>query len=324
MIFDLSGRTALVTGAGQGVGAGISRMLAAQGAVVHVNDFVPERADETVAQITAAGGKAVATPFDVTDLDAVKAAVDGIGTVDILVNNAGNGGAEGMKTTPFKDMTPAQWEGPIRVNLYGVLNCCHAVVNGMVDRGWGRIITISSGAGTNGVAIGVSPYSAGKGGGLSFTRTLALEVARTGVTANTIALGLMQMKDPEVTGHLARAIPVGRTGEPADIAAACVWLASDEAAWVTAQTIEVNGGSVTAGSFTCMSPMASELAVTPNLATSSASVRVKAMPPPLPALYGDTPMLTPAVPAPDPMVMMRPQPRSHMPSMTALQQLRTP
>jgi 3-oxoacyl-[acyl-carrier protein] reductase len=245
VIFDLTGRTALVTGAGQNVGAGIARMLGGQGAVVHVNDYVPERAEETVAQIIAAGGSAVAAPFDVTDLDAVKAAVAGIGAVDILVNNAGNGGAEGMKTTPFKDMAPEQWEGPIRVNLYGVLNCCHAVVNGMVDRGWGRIITISSGAGTNGVAIGVSPYSAGKGGGLSFTRTLALEVGKTGVTANTIALGLMQVKDPEVTGHLARGIPVGRTGTPEDIGAAVVWLASDEASWVTAQTIEVNGGSVT-------------------------------------------------------------------------------
>jgi NAD(P)-dependent dehydrogenase (short-subunit alcohol dehydrogenase family) len=234
-----------VTGAGQGVGAGIARMLAAQGAVVQVNDFVPARAADTVALITAAGGRAEARPFDVTHPAAEQAAVEAIGQVDILVNNAGNGGAEGMKTIPFKDMAPEQWEGPIRVNLYGVLNCCHAVVNGMVERGWGRIITISSGAGTSGVAIGVSPYSAGKGGGLSFTRTLALEVARTGVTANTIALGLMEMKDPQVTAHLARAIPVGRTGTPEDIGAAVVWLASEEASWVTAQTIEVNGGSIT-------------------------------------------------------------------------------
>jgi NAD(P)-dependent dehydrogenase (short-subunit alcohol dehydrogenase family) len=245
VIFDLSGRAALVTGAGQGVGAGVARMLAAQGATVHVNDFVPERAEDTVREITGAGGSAVAAPFDVTDLAAVTAAVEAIGVVDILVNNAGNGGAEGMSPTPFREMDPAAWEGPIRVNLYGVLNCCHAVVDAMCERGWGRIVTISSGAGTSGVAIGVSPYSAGKGGGLSFTRTLALEVARSGVTANTIALGLMEMKDPKVTAHLARAIPVGRTGTPEDIGAAVVWLASDEASWVTAQTIEVNGGSVT-------------------------------------------------------------------------------
>jgi 3-oxoacyl-[acyl-carrier protein] reductase len=243
-MFDLTGRTALVTGAGQNVGAGIARMLAAQGATVAVNDYVAERAQATVDEIVAAGGKAVAAPFDVTDWDAVTAAVEAVGPVDILVNNAGNGGAEGMRPQPFREMDPAAWEGPIRVNLYGVLHCCRAVVNGMCERGWGRIITISSGAGTNGVAIGVSPYSAGKGGGLSFTRTLALEVARSGVTANTVALGLMQLKDPEVTGHLARAIPVGRTGTPEDVGAACVWLASDEASWVTAQTIEINGGSV--------------------------------------------------------------------------------
>jgi NAD(P)-dependent dehydrogenase (short-subunit alcohol dehydrogenase family) len=125
------------------------------------------------------------------------------------------------------------------------MHCCHAVIDGMCNRGWGRIITISSGAGNAGVAIGVSPYSAGKGGGIAFTRTLALEVARTGVTANTLALGLMDNPDPTVTAHLARAIPVGRTGTPADIGAACVWLASDEAAWVTAQTININGGSIT-------------------------------------------------------------------------------
>jgi NAD(P)-dependent dehydrogenase (short-subunit alcohol dehydrogenase family) len=248
-MFDLTGRVALVTGAGQNVGAGISRMLAAQGAAVAVNDVVPERAQETVAAIVAAGGRAAAAPFDVTVYAAVAAGIDDVtealGPVDILVNNAGNGGAMGMRPEPFREMDPVSWEGPIRVNLYGVMHCCRVVINGMCDRGWGRIITISSGAGTQGVNIGVSPYSAGKGGGISFTRTLALEVARTGVTANSIALGLMGLPDPKVTAHLARAIPVGRTGTPEDIGPACVWLASDEAAWVTAQTIEVNGGSVT-------------------------------------------------------------------------------
>ena len=249
MIFDLTGRVALVTGAGQGVGAGIARMLAVQGAAVAVNDIVADRAVETVEAITAAGGRAVSAPFDVTSFDSVMAGVtdvtEALGPVDILVNNAGNGGEHGMRPQPFREMDPADWEGPIRVNLHGVLNCCKAVVDGMCERGWGRIITIASGAGTAGVNIGVSPYSAGKGGGIAFTRTLALEVARTGVTANTLALGLMEMKDPAVTQHLAKAIPVGRTGTPEDIGAACVWLASNEAAWVTAQTIELNGGSIT-------------------------------------------------------------------------------
>ncbi len=244
-MFDLTGRTALVTGAGQNVGAGIARALAAQGARVFVNDIDPTRAHTTAVDITDAGGVARAVVFDVTDLVEVQTAIDGIDPIDILVNNAGNGGAHGMVPQPFRDMEPAAWEAPIRVNLYGVLHCVKAVIDGMCERGWGRVITISSGAGTRGVGIGVAPYSAGKGGGIAFTRTLALEVATNGVTANSLAVGLMGMPDPKITAHLARTIPVQRTGEPADIAAACVWLASNEAAWVTGQTIEINGGALT-------------------------------------------------------------------------------
>ncbi len=244
-MFDLTGRTALVTGAGQNVGAGIADMLAGQGANVVVNDIDTDRAAAVAAGIVARGGRAVAAPFDVTDYAAVAEAVAALGAIDILVNNAGNAGAHTMVPKPFRETTPEEWEGPLRVNVYGVLHCSHAVVGGMCDRGWGRIITISSGAGTRGVGIGVAPYSAGKGAGISFTRTLALEVARAGVTANTLAIGLMGMPDPKITAAIARSIPVGRTGEPADIAAACAWLASDESAWVTGQTIELNGGSLT-------------------------------------------------------------------------------
>lgn len=249
-MFDLSGRTALVTGAGQNVGAGIAAALASQGARIAVNDFVAERAEAVAGAIRADGGDAVAAPFDVTDLAAVNLAVEQFGPVDILVNNAGNGGADGMRPQQFREMDPVAWDGPIRVNLYGVMNCCHAVVEQMCERQRGRIITISSGAGTRGVAIGVAPYSAGKGGGIAFTRTLALEVAPFGVTANTLALGLMQLPDPEFTdpnlpAALARSIPLRRTGTPRDVAAAVVWLASDEASWVTGQTIELNGGALT-------------------------------------------------------------------------------
>lgn len=243
--FDLTGRTTLVTGAGQNVGRGIARAFAAQGASVLVNDVRPERAEAVAEEISAAGGLAKAVAFDVTDLESVMAALGHVGPVDILVNNAGNGGSESMVLQPFVTMLPTAWEGPIRVNLYGVLHCCHAVVPGMCDRGWGRVITISSGAGTSGVAIGVSPYSAGKGAGIAFTRTLALEVARQGVTANSLVIGLMAVPDPTVTERLAKSIPVGRIGMPEDVAVACVWLASDGASWVTGQTIGINGGSVT-------------------------------------------------------------------------------
>jgi len=150
-VFELDTLVALVTGAGQNVGAGIARLLAAQGAAVAVNDVRAERAADTVATIEAAGGRAIAVAFDVTDFEQVTAGVAEVearlGPVDILVNNAGNGGAEGMRPTQFRDTDPASWRGPIDVNLYGVMNCSRAVINPMCDRGWGRIITIASGAG---------------------------------------------------------------------------------------------------------------------------------------------------------------------------------
>ena len=136
-MFDLSGRTALVTGAGQNIGAGIARGLAGQGAHVVVNDYFADRAQTTTDQIAAAGGSAVPSVFDVTDLDAVMAAVAGIGVVDILVNNAGLAGPTDMKAEQFRGMDPADWQASVDVNLYGVMNCCHAVVDGMCERGWG-------------------------------------------------------------------------------------------------------------------------------------------------------------------------------------------
>lgn len=245
-MFDLSGRRALVTGAGQNVGAGIARALAAAGAVVAVNDLVAERAEAAAAAIDADHpGRAVAAPFDVTDLDAVTAAVAAVGPIDVLVNNAGLAGAQAMAVAPFRDLDPASWDAYLQANIVGVMNCCKAVLDAMCDAGWGRIITISSGAGTAGTRMGVSPYAAGKGGGIAFTRTLALEVARSGVTANSLALGLMATGDASHDERLGRTVPVGRLGTPAEVGAACVWLASDGAGWVTGQTIEINGGAIT-------------------------------------------------------------------------------
>ncbi|WP_419919997.1 SDR family NAD(P)-dependent oxidoreductase [Candidatus Poriferisocius sp.] len=247
-MFDLSGRVALVTGAGQGVGAGIAARLAERGAAVAVNDRHAERAESTVAAVRAAGGTALAVPFDVADREAVTEAVaattSGLGPVDVLVNNAGI--PESMMPTQFVDMDPEQWSPYLDVNLHGVLNCCHVVVPKMCERGFGRVITISSGAGVVGLNIGVSLYAAGKGGALGFMRHLALETARRGVTANSLALGLMGMREPtEVTDSMARQVPVGRLGRPDDVGYICVYLASDEASWMTGQTIHINGGAVT-------------------------------------------------------------------------------
>ena len=245
-MFDLSNKTALVTGAGQNVGAGIASALAAQGAHVLVNDLLPERAAAAADEMAAAGGSAEPAAFDVTDLDAIETVLAEHPPIDILVNNAGNSGAEQMRPKPFREMDPAEWDSAIEVNLRGVLNCVHAVINPMVEAGWGRIITISSGAGVSGVGIGVAPYSAGKGGGLGFMRSLALENAEFGVTANSVALGLMDnTAGGSFAEQLARGIPVKRLGTPTDIGAICVYLASEEASWMTGQTINLNGGSIT-------------------------------------------------------------------------------
>jgi NAD(P)-dependent dehydrogenase (short-subunit alcohol dehydrogenase family) len=237
--FDLTGKRALVTGGGQGVGEGIVRALADHGAVVVVNDLHADRAEAVAASIDSA----VAAAFDVTDGKAVADATGAVGPIDILVNNAGV--PEGMGIGPFADMDPAEWAKYVDLNLYGVLHCCRAVIGGMRDRGWGRIVTISSGAGVSGINLGVSIYGAGKGGAIAFMRHLAIENARTGITANCLALGLMDNKaNREVTEHLARSVPVGRLGQPEDVGAAVVYLASEEAAWLTAQTIHLDGGSL--------------------------------------------------------------------------------
>ena len=237
--FDLNGRRALVTGAGQGVGVGIAQALADNGATVIVNDLHADRAEAVAAELDGA----LVAAFDVTDAAAVQMAVEAFGPIDILVNNAGV--PEGMGIGPFADMDPEEWRKYVDLNLYGVLHCCHAVIGGMRDRGWGRIVTISSGAGVTGINLGVSLYGAGKGGAIAFMRHLAIENARSGVTANCLALGLMAgQNDPDATASLAKTVPVGRLGTPDDVGAAVVFLASDEAAWLTAQTIHLDGGSL--------------------------------------------------------------------------------
>ncbi len=247
-MFDLTGRVALVTGAGQSVGAGIARTLADRGAAVAVNDLVPERASDVADAITRAGGRAEAAAFDVTDPQAVERGMEklvaALGPVDVLVNNAGV--PAGMNLVKFREMPTEEWEKYVDLNLYGVLHCTRSVIDGMCERGFGRVVTISSGAGQTGIGIGVALYGAGKGAAISFMRHLAMEVSRNGVTANSLALGLMKNPQEDATvAALAASVPVGRLGTPEDVGAAVAFLASDEAGWITGQTIGVNGGSVT-------------------------------------------------------------------------------
>ncbi len=246
-MFDLSGRVALVTGAGQNVGAGIARTLAARGAAIAVNDLYEDRARSVAEAIGKEGGRAIAAVFDVTDPRAVEQGItqveEALGPIDVLVNNAGV--PEQMELAPFRRLEPERWNAYVDLNLYGVLSCTRAVLDGMCARRFGRIITISSGAGQAGVGLGISLYGASKGAAISFMRHLALEVARDGVTANCLALGLMENGASEETGALARSVPVGRLGTPEDVGAAVAFLASEEASWLTGQTIGLNGGSIT-------------------------------------------------------------------------------
>ena len=240
----LEGKTAIVTGAASGFGAGIARVFAREGARVMIADLNQDAAHAVAAELGS-----LAQGVDVADATSVAAmtrsALDAWGRIDILVNNAGI--PPSMRPLPFRQTTPDDWAPFLDINIVGVLNCTRAVIDGMCERGHGRVITISSGSGTHGQNIGVSLYGAGKGGAISFMRHLALETARDGITANTLAIGLMEREGgpSEVTEKMARMIPVGRTGTPDDIGYAVTFLASDEAAWITGQTIAVNGGSTT-------------------------------------------------------------------------------
>jgi NAD(P)-dependent dehydrogenase (short-subunit alcohol dehydrogenase family) len=236
--FEATGRVALVTGAGQGMGVGIARALAAQGAAVAVNDLHVERVTVVADELTAEGLVAIPAPFDVTD------PAEALGPVDVLVNNAGV--PEGMGVAPFRDLPHAEWRRYVELNLYGSMHCIRAVIDGMCEREWGRIVQISSGAGRTGLAFGVSLYGASKSGIEGFIRHLAMEVARKGVTANCLALGLMANtagSDEALLGRMTAAVPVGRLGAAEDVGAAVVYLASAEASWLTGQTVDLNGGA---------------------------------------------------------------------------------
>ncbi len=248
---DLSERRALITGAGQGVGRGLALAFASAGAEVVVNDLRPDLADAVVAEIRDAGWAANPAPFDVTDYDAVTAAVADAGAVDILVNNAGNAGAQGFGTRGrFAESTPHDWEPYLRVNLYGVLNCTRAVLSDMIAARWGRIVTIVSDAGRVGDPSS-AVYAASKAGAAGFTRSVALEHGRYGITANNLALGTMRTStteslwaepDSSQATSILRNYVIRRPGLPDDVAPLAAMLASEQGAWITGQTIPVNGG----------------------------------------------------------------------------------
>ncbi|MGB7481316.1 MAG: SDR family oxidoreductase [Burkholderiaceae bacterium] len=243
----LAGKVALVTGAGRDVGRAISLRLAAEGATVAVNyNSSQTEAQAVVGEIEAAGGKARAYQANVGDYAQVgrmvEAVVADFGRIDILVNNAGVVIGE-----RFVNTTPEQWKKQIDVDLYGTIHTCHAVVPHMIRQNGGRIVTLagdSSRIGENGLAIA----AAARAGGIALMKSLAKELGRANITANALSLGLIETahSDPEFLAanrdKIVRQYPLRRIGKPDDVAPAVVFLASDDAAWITGQVLSVNGG----------------------------------------------------------------------------------
>lgn len=258
----LRGRTALVTGAGQGVGRCIALTLAREGARVAVNDLVAERAEKVVGEIAAAGGTALAAAFDVTDLHAARETVERIGAIDILVNNAGiiperRTGEVGLPA--FVEQPPEHWAKIVDLNLMGTLNVTHACLKGMVARRHGRIVTIMSDAGRTGEARYVV-YGAAKAAQGGMTRSLAREVGAHRISVNAVSLSAVSHEAPmadflredatpethETLRKMLAAYPLGkglaRLARPQDAANAVAFLVSDAAEYVTGQVLSVNGG----------------------------------------------------------------------------------
>lgn len=239
---------ALVTGAGSGIGRAIAHKLAAAGVVVAVADLRVDAAQETVAEVEHTGGQAMAVQCDVTDLVSVQRAAAEVmaayGFVDMLVNNAG-----WDKVEPFLDSTPDTWDRIVRVNLLGPIYTCKVLLPELIDHGGGRVVNIASDAGRVG-SSGEAVYSAAKGGVIAFTKTLAREMARHHINVNCVAPGPADTPlfaeigtyNPGIKTALEKAIPLRRLALPEDIAGAVAYFVSDEASYVTGQTLSVSGG----------------------------------------------------------------------------------
>jgi len=229
--------------------------LAASGMAVGIADMDGGSAAAVAAEVTAAGGRALGVAADVADPSAVQAAAgavtDGLGPIDVLVNNAG-----WERLSLFVDSEANLWERLIAVNLKGVLHVTRAVLPGMIERGRGRIVSISSDAARVG-STGESVYAACKAGVIGFSKTLAREVARHGITVNVVCPGptdttllaevMTGERGAKILAAMERAIPLRRLGRPEDVAGAVAYLASDEAGYVTGQVLSVSGGLTMAG-----------------------------------------------------------------------------
>ena len=244
-MFRLDGRTALVTGASQGIGEAIAKRLAERGAGVVLAARNLENLARVREEIVAAGGRAYAQALDLARAeevgDRIKELPEGFDTIDILVNNAGITGDNLLAR-----MSLEQWRGVLDTNLTGAFAVTREVVRGMMRRRWGRIVTISSVIGLMGNA-GQANYAAAKAGLIGFSKSLARELASRNITANVVAPGFIETAMTEAMPEATRAemfdrIPLGRLGRSEDIAGAVAYLASEEAGYVTGQVLNVSGG----------------------------------------------------------------------------------
>jgi 3-oxoacyl-[acyl-carrier protein] reductase len=251
MNIGFEGRTALVTGAGHGFGRAIAVAFAGRGARVFVCDVNAGPLEETRTELGGAGETAV---VDVSDPEQVRAwaasALDRTGRIDILVNNAG--GVLGQVGRPLEEVSPADWNAIVAVNLSGAFWCSQAVAPAMKKAGWGRIVNISSGAGLSVSLTGIQAYASSKAGQIGLTRQLAHELGPFGITVNNVAPGFVRSNPsterqwesygPEGQKALVERIALKRLGTPADIVHAVLFFASEMAGWITGQVLAVDGG----------------------------------------------------------------------------------
>jgi NAD(P)-dependent dehydrogenase (short-subunit alcohol dehydrogenase family) len=246
---SLDGRVAVVTGGGGGLGTAMCLALAKAGADIVVTDFRVEDGEKTAAKVVAAGRKAVLFPADITKSDQVNdmmtKAINQWGKVDILVNCAGIVREEVPK--PFWEISDFEWHRGIDTNLTGAFYCSRAVAKHMVDRQYGKIINIASGFGMRG-RRGSFMYNVAKAGVILFTMSLALTLAQYGVKVNAIAPGLFQTLGPnDRYDAVASFIPMGRAGQPSEIGALAVYLASDASDYATGEVFSIDGGALFSG-----------------------------------------------------------------------------